>query len=69
MLHEWQCRDVALWLKLLEFISQKSQRLAQGVGLGDFDRLEIVSDDSRTVIVIGPDRGVVVRSHRELATN
>jgi hypothetical protein len=65
VLYEWQCRNSDLWVNFFEFLSQKSRRLAQGLVLGEFDRLEVASPEARLVAVISPRRGVLVRSRRE----
>ncbi|MBE0544369.1 MAG: response regulator [Verrucomicrobia bacterium] len=62
VLHEWQCRNVDLWVNFFEFISQRAQRLAQTLPLGQFDRLEIQSGDSRAVVIISAERGVLVKA-------
>ncbi len=64
VLYEWQCRDTDVWVKFLEFVSQKSQRLAQGIMLGDFDRLEILADKARIIVIVASDRGVMIRTRR-----
>ncbi|MCU0783454.1 MAG: hypothetical protein MUF81_05270 [Verrucomicrobia bacterium] len=65
VLHEWRCAELDQWIKFLEFVSQKAQRLAQGVALGEFDRLEILQEDSRILVIIAADRGVMIRTTRE----
>ncbi len=65
VLHEWRCREVDMWVRFLEFVSQKSQRMAQAVALGEFDRLEILREDARIVVLIGSDRGVMIRTRRD----
>jgi hypothetical protein len=64
VLCEWQCRRPDLWIGLFEFISQKAQRLAHGLALGDFDRLELQTEEGRAVVIIGADRGVLVRTRQ-----
>lgn len=64
VLYEWQCRNSELWINLLEFVSQKSRQLCQGLALGKFDRLEIQGPNSRLVAQITSSRGVVVRSSK-----
>ena len=64
VLHEWQCPNADLWMNFFEFISQRGQRLAQSLPLGDFDRLEIESGGARAVVIISHDRGVLVKSRR-----
>src|SRR6266576_3435730 len=61
VLHQWQCRNVDLWVNFFEFVSQRAQRLAQALPLGKFDRLEIQSGDARAVVIIAADRGVMVK--------
>jgi hypothetical protein len=62
VLHQWQCRNVDVWVNLFEFVSQRAQRLAQALPLGKFDRLEIQSGDARAVVIIAADRGVMVKT-------
>ncbi|MCL4178652.1 MAG: response regulator [Verrucomicrobia bacterium] len=68
VLYEWGCRNSDLWINFLEFLSQKCRRLAQGLPLGPFHRLEATADHSRLVALVQENRGVVVRS-REEASN
>jgi len=63
--YQWQCPNVTLWVNLFEFISQRAQRLAQSLPLGEFDRLEVESGGARAVVIISHDRGVLVKSRRE----
>lgn len=65
VLHEWQCRNVDLWVNFFEFISQRAQRLAQTLPLGQFNRLDIQSGDSRAVVIISAERGVLVKARME----
>ena len=62
VLHQWQCRNVEVWVNFFEFVSQRAQRLARALPLGKFDRLEIQSGDSRAVVIIAADRGVMVKT-------
>jgi len=62
VLHQWQCRNVDVWVNFFEFVSQRAQRLAQALPLGKFDRLEIQSGDARAVVIIAADRGVMVKT-------
>jgi len=64
VLYEWQCRNSELWINFLEFVSQKSRQLGQGLALGKFDRLEIQGPNSRLVTQINASRGVIVRSSK-----
>ncbi len=65
VLYEWQCPDKDLWVNFFEFISQRGQRLAQSLPLGEFDRLEVESGGARAVVIISHERGVLVKSRRE----
>ena len=62
VLYEWQCRNPDSWIRFFEFVSQKAQRLAQGLVLGEFNRLVIQNPDSRAVVLISADRGVLVHT-------
>jgi CheY-like chemotaxis protein len=65
VVYQWQCASVDLWVSFFEFASQRGQRLAQNLPFGRFDRLEIQSGGARAVVVITPDRGVLVRTRHE----
>lgn len=65
VVYEWQCANVDLWVKFFEFASQRGQRLAQILPLGDFDRIEIQSGGARAVVMISNDQGVLVKTRRE----
>jgi CheY-like chemotaxis protein len=66
VLYEWQCRNSDLWINFFEFLSQKSRRLAQGLVLGEFDRIEVCGTGTRLVALVTPQRGVLVRARQEL---
>lgn len=65
IVHQWECRHPDLWINFFEFLSQRSRRLAGALPLGEFDRLEISSGDGRVVVIIGVDRGVMVKTRKE----
>ena len=65
VLYEWQCAHTDLWVNFFEFVSQRGQRLAQALPLGEFNRLEIQSGGVRAVVIIANERGVLVKTHRE----
>jgi len=65
VLYEWQCPNADLWVNFFEFVSQRGQRLAHALPLGEFDRLEIESGGARAVVIISRERGVLVKSRRE----
>ena len=64
VLYEWQCAHTDLWVNFFEFISQRGQRLAQVLPLGEFNRLEILSGGVRAVVIIANERGVLVKTRR-----
>ncbi len=68
VLHNWQCRNVGAWISFFEFVSQRALRLTQALPLGDFDRIEVQSGYTRAVVIIGADRGVLVKTRREAVT-
>jgi hypothetical protein len=65
VLYQWQCPNADVWVSFFEFASQRGQRLAQILPLGDFERLEIQSGGARAVVIISNDRGVLVKTRRE----
>ena len=65
VLYQWQCPNPDVWVSFFEFASQRGQRLAQVLPLGDFERLEIQSGGARAVVIISNDRGVLVKTRRE----
>jgi CheY-like chemotaxis protein len=64
VLYEWQCANTGARIGFLEFLSQKARQLAQGLPLGQFDRLEMQEAASRAVAQIHSDRALFVRSSR-----
>jgi hypothetical protein len=64
VLYEWQCADVNARIRCLQFISQKSWQLRQGMPIGHFERLEIEGTRNRIVTQIETDRALFVRASR-----
>jgi CheY-like chemotaxis protein len=64
-IYQWQCSSVDVWVSFFEFVSQRGLRLSQNLPLGQFDRLEIQSGGARAVVIVTPERGILVRSRRE----
>jgi len=64
VLYEWQCADANARIRFLQFLSQKSWQMRQGLPIGYFQRLEIESPKSRIVTRIDPDRALFVRASR-----
>ena len=69
VLHEWQCTNTNGRVGFLEFLSQKARQLAQGLPLGEFDRLEVNGESFRVVAQIQPDRALLVRTSRVVSEN
>jgi len=61
VLHEWQCTNTNGRVGFLEFLSQKARQLAQGLPLGEFDRIEVSHTKGRVVVQIQADRALFVR--------
>lgn len=59
---EWQSPSIGDRISFLEFLSQKSLQLGEGLNLGPFDRLEMEGERQRVVAQIKADRGVFFRA-------
>jgi CheY-like chemotaxis protein len=68
VLYQWQCPNPEFWISFFEFASQRGQRLAKVLPLGNFDRLEIQSAGTRIVVAVSEARGLLVKSHQEALT-
>jgi CheY-like chemotaxis protein len=64
IVYEWQCPSAGDRISFLEFLSQKSLQLGEGLNLGAFDRLEMEGERLRVVAQIKADRGVFFRATR-----
>lgn len=62
VLHEWQCSNTNGRVGFLEFLSQKARQLAQGLPLGEFDRIEVTHAKGRVVAQVQADRALFVRT-------
>ena len=69
MLYEWQCANNTDRISFLEFLSQKSMQLGEGLNLGAFDRLEMEGDQTRVIAQVKGDRGVFLRTSKNSARN
>jgi CheY-like chemotaxis protein len=67
VLYEWQCRNSSERISFLEFLSQKSLQLGEGLNLGAFDRLEIESESARIIAQVTMDRGIFLRTRKSQA--
>jgi hypothetical protein len=64
MLYQWKCIRVNDRISFLEFLSQKSTQLGEGLNLGAFDRLEMEGEWQRVIAQVKTDRGIFVRATR-----
>jgi len=64
VLYEWQCVNNNDRISFLEFLSQKSVQLGEGLNLGPFDRLEMEGNSNRVIAQVKSDRGVFLRTTR-----
>jgi CheY-like chemotaxis protein len=69
VLYEWQCANNTDRISFLEFLSQKSVQLGEGLNLGAFDRLEMEGEQTRVVAQVKADRGVFLRATKGAARN
>lgn len=60
VLYEWQCRDVELRKRILQFVGEKSRELAESMKFGRFDSLEMRSGTNRMVAQVQPNAGIYV---------
>ncbi len=67
VLYEWKCGSANDRIGFLEFLSQKSTQLGEGLNLGPFDRLEMEGERHRVIAQIKSDRGLFVRATKGLA--
>lgn len=66
VLQEWQCANPSERISFLEFLSQKTRQLGQGLALGEFDRLEVNGDAERLIARIQPEWAVFARIRKGL---
>lgn len=69
VLYEWQCQDVEMRKRLLEFISEKSKQIGETLQLGRLDLLEMQSANSRIVAQIQDDAGIYIAANRGAAAS
>ena len=62
VVYDWQSPNIGDRISFLEFLSQKSMQLGEGLNLGAFDRLEMEGERLRVVAQIKADRGVFFRA-------
>jgi CheY-like chemotaxis protein len=69
VLFEWQCQQASERIRFLEFVSERARQLGQGLPLGQFDRLEVEGERTRSVTQVQADRTVFIcRSLKPVAT-
>ena len=64
VLYEWQCPDANARIRFLQFLSQKSWQLRQGLPIGHFQRLEAEGPADRIVAQVDSESALFVRSGR-----
>lgn len=62
VIYEWQCQDAGGRINFLEFLSQKSRQFGAALDFGAFDRLEVLTPQSKVVAQLQADCGVFVRT-------
>ena len=62
VLYEWQCPDANARIRFLQFLSQKSWQLRQGLPIGHFQRLQAEGPEDRIVTHVDSDCALFVRS-------
>src|SRR6266550_1556052 len=62
VLYEWQCADANARIRFLQFLSQKSWQMRQGLPIGHFQRLEVEGPGDRIVTHIDSECALYVRS-------
>ena len=62
VVYDWQSANTGDRVSFLEFLSQKSQQLGEGLNLGAFDRLEMEGERMRVMAQIKEDRGIFIRA-------
>jgi len=62
VLYEWQCPDANARIRFLQFLSQKSWQLCQGLPIGHFQRLQAEGPEDRIVTHVDSDCALFVRS-------
>jgi len=62
VLYEWQCPDANARIRFLQFLSQKSWQLCQGLPIGHFQRLQAEGPEDRIVTHVDTDCALFVRS-------
>ena len=62
VLYDWKCGNTGDRIGFLEFLSQKSTQLGEGLNLGPFDRLEMEGERTRVIAQVRPDRGLFLRA-------
>jgi CheY-like chemotaxis protein len=63
LLYEWQCHDTNARVNFLEFLSQKTRLLSQGLPMGHFERFEVFGSKSRIITQLENDHAVFVRTN------
>ena len=63
VLHQWHCDPLENRLRLLALVKEKARLLGRTLRLGEFDRVEMLQDQTRIVARITADRQMLVISN------
>ncbi len=69
VLHKWKCRDLAGWLKILEFVLPQAEQLTQLMTLGETKRIVVQLAEDRIILLTTTDGSVMLRSKNTAATD
>ena len=67
VLHEWQCRDLAGWLKMAEFLLPQAEQLARLMRLGEAKRVAVETDGAQIVIIATPEGSAMFRVRQKFS--
>lgn len=62
VLYNWECKSTEQRVRLFEVLEQQASEVSFTASVGRFDRLEIITDESRIVCQIQLDRRLLVRT-------
>jgi CheY-like chemotaxis protein len=69
ILYEFKSGSANDRVSFLEFLSQKSVQLGEGLNLGAFDRLEMEGERLRVIAQVKADRGIFIRTTKGQSTS
>jgi CheY-like chemotaxis protein len=69
VLYEFQCPDVELRKRILQFVTEKSKQMGEGLKLGRFDLIEMQNARSRMVTQIQEDAGIYLSAYKTVSAS